>query len=68
MSKFTHHFGRIFLWTFERGSRAFDIIVILILLFIFLTPHSCFEKRPKPHSSPPQPSSELSMEKPDIAP
>jgi hypothetical protein len=44
MSKFTQTLGNIFLWTYERGSRPYDIIVILILLFIFLTPHSCLRK------------------------
>jgi hypothetical protein len=44
MSKFTQTLGNIFLWTYERGSRPYDIIVVLILLFIFLTPHSCLRK------------------------
>ncbi|MBN2430338.1 MAG: hypothetical protein JXQ27_02635 [Acidobacteria bacterium] len=44
MSKFTRRLGQIFLWTHERGSLAYDVIVILILLFIFLTPHSCVRK------------------------
>ena len=34
------------LWTFERGSRAYDVIVIVILAFIFLTPPSAFNDRP----------------------
>jgi hypothetical protein len=33
------------LWTFERGSRAYDVIVIVILAFIFLTPSSLFNDR-----------------------
>ena len=36
--------GNILLWKYERGSLAYDIIVILILLFIFLVPRSCFVK------------------------
>jgi hypothetical protein len=35
------------LWTFERGSRAYDVICVVILAFIFLTPHSAFNDRRK---------------------
>ena len=35
------------LWSFERGSRAYDVICIVILAFIFLTPPSVFHDRPK---------------------
>jgi hypothetical protein len=34
------------LWTFERGSRPYDVICIAILAFIFLTPHSLYHDRP----------------------
>jgi hypothetical protein len=34
------------LWTFERGSRAYDGICIIILAFIFLTPPTFFNDRP----------------------
>ena len=34
------------LWTFERGSRAYDVICLVILAFIFLTPTSLFHDRP----------------------
>ena len=34
------------LWTFERGSRPYDVIVVLILAFILLTPPSVFNDRP----------------------
>jgi len=34
------------LWTFERGSRAYDVICIVILAFIFITPPSLFNDRP----------------------
>jgi hypothetical protein len=33
------------LWSFERGSRPYDVICIVILAFIFLTPHSAFQDR-----------------------
>jgi hypothetical protein len=34
------------LWTFERGSRPYDVIVVVILAFILLTPPSAFHDRP----------------------
>jgi len=34
------------LWSFERGSRPYDVICIIILAFIFLTPSSIFDDRP----------------------
>ncbi len=34
------------LWTFERGSRAYDVICILILAFILITPPAFFNDRP----------------------
>src|SRR6185369_11177200 len=34
------------LWTFERGSRPYDVIVVVILAFILLTPPSAFNDRP----------------------
>jgi hypothetical protein len=33
------------MWSFERGSRPYDVICIVILAFIFLTPHSVFDDR-----------------------
>jgi len=34
------------LWSFERGSRPYDVIVVVILAFILLTPSSAFNDRP----------------------
>lgn len=36
----------IIFWAYERGSRPYDLIVILILAFIFLTPRAWFDDRP----------------------
>jgi len=36
----------IFFWAYERGTWQYDLIVIAILAFIFLTPRSWFEDRP----------------------
>lgn len=37
---------RFLLWSFERGSIQYDVICVLILSFIFLTPPSAFNDRP----------------------
>jgi hypothetical protein len=34
------------LWSFERGSRAYDVICIVILAFILATPPVVFNDRP----------------------
>jgi hypothetical protein len=34
------------MWTFERGSRPYDVICIVIVAFIFLTPPTLFNDRP----------------------
>ena len=39
---------RLFLWEFTRGSRGYDVVVILILGFIFLTPREVFRDQPRP--------------------
>src|SRR3989337_2238127 len=35
-------------WTYERGTWQYDIMVALILLFIFLTPRGWFHDQPHP--------------------
>lgn len=42
----------ILLWSYERGSWQYDVLCILILAFIFLTPSDWFHK-PQPASAPP---------------
>jgi len=37
---------RFLLWSFERGSKQYDVICAVILAFIFLTPPSIFNDRP----------------------
>ena len=36
----------VFIWVYARGTIPYDIICALILLFVFLTPRSCYVKRP----------------------
>lgn len=41
-------------WTYERGSVQYDVMVTLILLFIFVTPRWAFKDKPverRPHQS-----------------
>lgn len=38
---------RAVFWSYERGSWQYDVIVLLILAFIFLTPTSWFHDRPR---------------------
>jgi hypothetical protein len=37
---------KFLLWSFERGSRPYDVICLIILAFIFLMPPSVFKDRP----------------------
>lgn len=37
---------RSFFWSYERGSWQYDVIVAVILAFIFLTPRAWFERLP----------------------
>lgn len=39
---------RFVLWDYPRGSLPYDIMVALILAFIFLTPREFFRDQPKP--------------------
>lgn len=38
--------ANVIFWAYERGSRPYDLFVILILAFIFLTPRTWFDDRP----------------------
>ena len=38
---------RFILWDYPRGSRQYDLIVVLILAFIFLTPREWFRDQPR---------------------
>ena len=37
---------RFLLWSFERGSAQYDVICVIILAFIFITPASFFNDQP----------------------
>ncbi len=38
---------RFILWDYPRGSRPYDVIVAIILAFIFLTPRDWFRDQPR---------------------
>jgi len=42
--------GRFIFWDFKRTSWQYDVMVGLILAFIFLTPRSIFRDQPRPAS------------------
>lgn len=42
--------GRFILWDFPRASWQYDVMVALILAFLFLTPRSWFRDQPRPPS------------------
>jgi hypothetical protein len=44
---------RILLWDFERASWQWDVLCILIMAFIFLTPKSWFDGAEKPATPTP---------------
>jgi hypothetical protein len=41
-AKIRRGIGAAFFWSYERGSWQYDVIVVVILAFIFLTPHAWF--------------------------
>ena len=41
---------RVIFWDFPRASWQYDVIVVLILVFIFLTPREIFRDQPKAQS------------------
>lgn len=45
--KVKHVIARAVFWSYERGSWQYDIIVVVILAFIFLTPAGWFHDRPR---------------------
>ncbi|HUC42343.1 MAG TPA: hypothetical protein VL913_01235 [Candidatus Micrarchaeaceae archaeon] len=46
MRSFWRGLGRIFFWSYDRGSWPYDILVVVIVLFVLLTPRSWFRDQP----------------------
>jgi hypothetical protein len=40
-------FSRTFFWTYERGTWQYDMAVVLILIFVLLTPRAWFHEQPQ---------------------
>lgn len=40
--------GSFIFWNYPRGSRQYDVMVALILAFVFLTPRHVFQERTSP--------------------
>jgi hypothetical protein len=40
-------FTRTFFWTYERGAWQYDVAVVLILIFVLLTPRAWFHEQPQ---------------------
>src|SRR5215475_5699779 len=40
-------FSRTFFWSYERGTWQYDLAVILILVFVLLTPRAWFHDQPQ---------------------
>lgn len=38
---------RFIFWDYPRGSRQYDVVVVIILAFIFLTPRGLFRDQPR---------------------
>jgi len=43
-------FSKLIFWEFPRGSVPYDVVVVLILVFIFLTPRDIFRDQPRASS------------------
>jgi hypothetical protein len=43
---------KILIWSYGRGTIPYDIICVLILAFIFLTPKSCFQRAERGAAAP----------------
>ncbi|HWG36928.1 MAG TPA: hypothetical protein VN690_04345 [Terriglobales bacterium] len=48
MSKVQRKLGSFLWWNYPRGTLEYDIMVAVILAFIFLTPRHFFRDQPRP--------------------
>ena len=46
-SAFTASLKRFVFWDYSRGSRQYDVMVVIILAFVFLTPRAWFRDQPR---------------------
>ena len=45
--------SRIFFWNFERGTLPYDVIVLAIVAFVFLSPRGWFHDQAETNAAPP---------------
>lgn len=51
MNKFLHGIRATFFWSYERGSWPYDVMVVLIVIFVLITPRDWFHDRPQNNPS-----------------
>lgn len=47
MRKLLRGIGRTLFWAYERGSWPYDVMVVIIVLFVLITPRRWFHDRPQ---------------------
>src|SRR5947209_10696812 len=47
MAGIKHVLARTFFWSYERGAWQYDVAVVLILIFVLLTPRGWFRDQPQ---------------------
>jgi len=48
MRRFWRALGRVFFWSYDRMTWQYDVMVAIILAFLFLTPRHWFNDQPRP--------------------
>jgi hypothetical protein len=56
MRAFLRFLGRIFFWNHERGTLGYDAIILVIVLFVFLSPRRWFHDQPDAGASAASPA------------
>jgi hypothetical protein len=52
MKKLLSTIRKVFIWTYERGTWQYDLLVILIIAMVFLVPSQFFGDRDRPLRTP----------------
>ncbi len=53
MSKFLQGIRATFFWSYDRGSWPYDVMVVLIVIFVLITPRNWFHDQPQNNFSSP---------------
>jgi hypothetical protein len=65
MGKLREILGKTLFWSYDRGTWPYDLMVIAIVLFVFLSPRGWFNDRPSVSGS--QPASRIELLSEDAA-